>query len=194
MSLALVIAAFGTGTYSVSRPGADTYTDGFIAESEHFFGQWGQAGEVNMLEVGNEVTLYTSTRCLLGDKMRFKLSKEFSELYADLEGGINVISFFAPYLPLPAMRRRDKARVKMVELIEKIVAERRNDPHGHEDILQTLVESNYADGRKLSADTLRQAYATMLEQDRGLQPRYLPEIQQKASTLDLNEVIQAARQ
>ena len=49
-----------------------------------------------MLEVGNEVTLYTSTRCLLGDKMRFKLSKEFSELYADLEGGINVISFFAP--------------------------------------------------------------------------------------------------
>jgi uncharacterized protein (DUF697 family)/tellurite resistance protein len=52
----------------------------------------------------------------------------------------------------------------------------------------------YADGRKLSADTLRQAYATMLEQGRGLQPRYLPEIQQKASTLDLNEVIQAARQ
>lgn len=28
MSLALVIASFKTGTYSVSRPGADSYTDG----------------------------------------------------------------------------------------------------------------------------------------------------------------------
>lgn len=139
-----------------------TYTDGFIAESEHFFGQWGDTGEVNMLEVGNEVTLYTSTRCLLGDKMRFKLSREFSELYADLEGGINVISFFAPYLPLPAMRRRDKARVKMVEMIEKIVAERRLDPEGHEDILQTLVESSYADGRKLTVDEITGLILTIM--------------------------------
>lgn len=131
-----------------------TYTDGFIAESEHFFGEWGESGEVNMLEVGNEVTLYTSTRCLLGDKMRFQLSKEFSELYADMERGINVISFFAPYLPLPAMRRRDRARAKMVELIAQIVEARRADPHGHEDILQTLVDSSYTNGQKLSMNEI----------------------------------------
>jgi sterol 14-demethylase len=139
-----------------------TYTEGFIAESEHYFGRWGERGEVNMLEVGNEVTLYTSTRCLLGEKMRFKLSKEFSELYADLEGGINVVSFFAPYLPLPAMRRRDRARVKMVELITAIVEERRRSPEGHEDILQTLVESSYADGRKLTLDEITGLILTIM--------------------------------
>ena len=127
-----------------------TYADGFVAEAEHSFGKWGNEGVVNMLEVGNEVTLYTSTRCLLGEKMRHNLSKEFSELYHDLEGGINVVSFFAPYLPLPSMRRRDRARVKMVELIGKIIAARRSDPEVHEDILQTLIEARYADGRALT--------------------------------------------
>lgn len=139
-----------------------TYTGGFIAESEHYFGQWGREGEVNMLEVGNEVTLYTSTRCLLGEKMRFELNKEFSELYADLEGGINVISFFAPYLPLPAMRRRDRARARMVELIASIVAERRAQPAGHEDILQTLVDSSYADGRRLTLDEITGLILTIM--------------------------------
>lgn len=139
-----------------------SYTDGFIAESEHYFGRWGERGEVNMLEVGNEVTLYTSTRCLLGEKMRFKLSREFSELYADLEGGINVISFFAPYLPLPAMRRRDRARARMVELIASIVEERRAHPEGHEDILQTLVDSSYSDGRKLTLDEITGLILTIM--------------------------------
>ncbi len=139
-----------------------TYTAGFIAESEYYFGRWGQAGEVNMLEVGNEVTLYTSTRCLLGDKMRFNLSKEFSDLYHDLEGGINVVSFFAPYLPLPAMRRRDRARVRMVELISKIVEARRAHPEGHEDILQTLVDSSYSDGRKLTLDEITGLILTIM--------------------------------
>lgn len=139
-----------------------TYTEGFIAESEYYFGRWGEQGEVNMLEVGNEVTLYTSTRCLLGEKMRFKLSKEFSKLYADLEAGINVISFFAPYLPLPAMRRRDRARARMVEMITKIVEERRAHPEGHEDILQTLVDASYSDGRKLTLDEITGLILTIM--------------------------------
>ncbi len=127
-----------------------TYAEGFVAEAEHSFGKWGAEGEVDMLAVGNEVTLYTSTRCLLGDKMRHQLSSEFSKLYHDLEGGINVVSFFAPYLPLPSMLRRDRARVKMVELITKIVEDRRRDPQVHEDILQTLIDARYADGRPLT--------------------------------------------
>lgn len=139
-----------------------TYAAGFVAEADYFFGQWGDEGVVNMLDVGNEVTLYTSTRCLLGEKMRFKLNKEFSELYADLEGGINVISFFAPYLPLPAMRRRDRARARMVELITTIVEERRADKAVHEDILQTLVDSSYSDGRKLTIDEITGLILTIM--------------------------------
>ena len=139
-----------------------TYADGFVAEAEHTFGKWGDEGVVNMLDVGNEVTLYTSTRCLLGEKMRHNLNKEFSRLYHDLEGGINVISFFAPYLPLPSMRRRDRARVKMGELIGGIIEARRRDPQAHEDILQTLVEARYADGRPLTEDEITGLILTIM--------------------------------
>lgn len=139
-----------------------TYAEGFVAEAEHTFGKWGDDGVVNMLDVGNEVTLYTSTRCLLGEKMRFNLSKEFADLYHDLEGGINVVSFFAPYLPLPSMRRRDRARVRMVDLITKIVKDRKASSVVHEDILQTLVESSYADGRALTEDEITGLILTIM--------------------------------
>jgi sterol 14-demethylase len=52
-----------------------SYAEGFVTEAEVSFGKWGREGVVNMLDVGNEVTLYTSTRCLLGEKMRHNLSK-----------------------------------------------------------------------------------------------------------------------
>lgn len=52
----------------------------------------------------------------------------------------------------------------------------------------------YADGRRLSGESLKQAFAAMLEQGRDLQARYLPDMQQKASTLDINQVLQAVRQ
>lgn len=60
--------------------------------------------------------------------------------------------------------------------------------------LGQVAKRYYADGRSLSGDALKQAFASMLEQGRGLQSRYLPEMQGKARTLDLNQVIQAARQ
>lgn len=60
--------------------------------------------------------------------------------------------------------------------------------------LGQVAKRYYTEGRSMSGDTLRAAFASMLEQGKGLQSRYLPEIQGKARTLDLNQVIQAARQ
>ena len=36
-----------------------SYAEGFVAEAELHFGKWGREGVVNMLDVGNEVTLHT---------------------------------------------------------------------------------------------------------------------------------------
>jgi uncharacterized protein (DUF697 family) len=52
----------------------------------------------------------------------------------------------------------------------------------------------YADGRTLSTAALKQAFAGMLEQGQGLRERYLPDIQAKARTLDVGQVLAAARQ
>lgn len=60
--------------------------------------------------------------------------------------------------------------------------------------LGQVAKRYYADGRQLSGESLKQAFGAMLEQGKGLQRRYLPDIQQKARTLDFDQVMQAVRQ
>ncbi len=70
------------------------------------------------------------TRCLLGPEIRDnpKVAAEFASLYHDLEGGINAISFFFPYAPIPSHRKRDFARKEVGKLFSKIIKERRALP------------------------------------------------------------------
>lgn len=131
-----------------------TYAQGFVEEAEQYFGKWGDTGVVDLYEVGNELTIYTSARSLLGKPFRDKLSAEFSKLYFELEAGLSVLAFFAPNLPIPAFKKRDAARAKMGQMISKIVRERRAQGSEGDDFLQTLMDARYADGRALTEDEM----------------------------------------
>ncbi len=140
-----------------------TYAQGFIDEAEQFFGNWSDVGLVDMYDVGNELTIYTSSRSLLGNEFRQKLSGEFAKLYQEMEGGLNVLAFFNPDLPLvPAFRRRDRARARLVTLIKGIVADRRARNYVGDDMLQSLMEAHYKDGRALSEDEITGLLLTIM--------------------------------
>ena len=51
----------------------------------------------------------------------------------------------------------------------------------------------YAGGRTLSTQMLKDAYADVVQEAQGLQTRYLPEMRQKASTLDAASVLSMVR-
>ena len=51
----------------------------------------------------------------------------------------------------------------------------------------------YAGGRTMNAQTLKDAYASMVGQARGLQSQYMPQIEQRARTVDLGQVVQMVR-
>ena len=51
----------------------------------------------------------------------------------------------------------------------------------------------YAGGRQLSAQMLKEAYASVVDQGRNLQTQYLPAIQEKARTLDAGQVLAMVR-
>jgi uncharacterized protein (DUF697 family)/tellurite resistance protein len=57
-----------------------------------------------------------------------------------------------------------------------------------------IAKRYYAGGRRVDADTLKSAFTGMLGEAKNLQTRYLPEIQQRASTLDLSEVMKVVKQ
>jgi sterol 14alpha-demethylase len=127
----------------VMQEEAETYTDA-----------WGDAGEVDLAVAMNELTVFIATRCLIGEELRRRVSREFAHLYHDLEGGINLVAFFNPHLPLPAFRRRDRARRGIAALIAAVIAERRARGVEGEDFLQTLMGARYAGGRALTEDEI----------------------------------------
>jgi sterol 14-demethylase len=139
-----------------------TYARFMRDEAEGYFNNWPDTGEVDLLEVTNELTTFIASRCLIGHEFRQNLSAEFAHLYHDLEGGLNLISFFKPNLPLPSFKRRDRARVRMAELISQIISTRRASGVEGEDFLQTLMTARYKDGSTLSDDAITGLLLTVI--------------------------------
>ena len=127
-----------------------TYT-GIIADETHkAIAQWGESGVVEVCEFFGTLTSFTSSRCLLGEEFRNEMSEEFARVYYDLESGIVPLAYINAYLPIPAFRRRDRARARLGEMVSEIIARRkRRGIHG-EDFTQTLMEATYSDGTSLT--------------------------------------------
>jgi len=139
-----------------------SYTQFMAQEAQAYFDTWGDSGEIDLLSICNELTIFIAGRCLIGEEFRTHLTTEFANLYHDLEGALHLLGFFWPYLPLPSFKRRDKARVRMVQLISEIIANRRNKGIETEDFLQTLMTAHYSDGTALSEDNITGLLLTLL--------------------------------
>lgn len=131
-----------------------TYVNWFNEEMERYFASWGQEGTADIYTTTNELTIFIAGRCLLGKHFRNNLSTEFAALYHDLQLGINMLAFFAPHLPIPSFKKRDRARIKIAEIISSLVRERRQRGIVEEDFVQTLMEAKYSDGRTLTDDEI----------------------------------------
>ena len=127
------------------------YTAAMQEEVEAFVARWGDEGELDLAEAMNELTVFVASRCLVGDEFRRALTPDLAHLFHDLEGGINLLGFVNPWLPLvPAFRRRDRARARLDAMIREVLTARRTRAERRGDFLDTLREARYTDGRALS--------------------------------------------
>ncbi|MCY4069525.1 MAG: cytochrome P450 [Acidimicrobiaceae bacterium] len=110
----------------------------------------GEEGTIDLPVHMNELTVKIASRCLLGQEVRDQVDSGFAEAYHDLEGGINLLGFFAPRLPIPAHVRRDRARRKITKILSEVMSERRRSGTATDDFMQTLMEARYEDGRALN--------------------------------------------
>src|SRR5262245_3023837 len=139
-----------------------SYAQIMASEAAAYLDGWGESGEVDLLAAMNEITIYIAGRCLVGRDFRDRLSAEFVGLYHDLEAGLNLVALFAPYAPLPAMRRRDRARRRVVELISGLIGARRGSDVPADDFLDTLLAARDPSGQPLSDDTITGLLLTVL--------------------------------
>ncbi len=128
----------------------EMYVPMMIKEAEEYFANWGEEGEVDLFKELSDLIILTGSRCILGREIRENLFGEVSTLIHDLDQGMQPISVLFPYLPIKAHRRRDRARKRMAELFEPVIASRRSGAKKEDDMLQWLVDAKHRDGTPFS--------------------------------------------
>ncbi len=142
------------------------HAETIAAEVERMVAGWDEEGEIDLLDWFAELTIYTSSACLIGRKFRDELDRRFAELYHDLEQGTDAIAFVDPYAPIESFRRRDAARAGLVELVEGIMDRRAAAGAGAEDerdLLDMFMSVTGDDGApRFDADIVTGMFISMM--------------------------------
>ena len=135
-------------------------------EVQRMVAEWGDEGEIDLLEWFSELTIYTSSACLIGPKFREQLDSRFAHLYHDLEQGTDPHAYIDAYADIPAFRKRDAARAGLVELVSAIMDDRvANPPADKEDrdLLDVLVSVKNDDGtHRFTPDEVTGIFISMM--------------------------------
>ena len=126
----------------------------------------GQAGQIDLLDWFAELTIYTSSSCLIGRKFRLDLDDRFAKLYHDLEQGTDAIAYVDAYADIASFRARDAARLGLVALVQAIIDKRttQGSPEGEaRDLLDVLVSLPDEDGNpRFDADQITGMFISMM--------------------------------
>jgi sterol 14alpha-demethylase len=135
-------------------------------EVERMVAGWGDEGQIDLLDWFAELTIYTTSSCLIGPRFREELDRRFAELYHDLERGTDALAYVDPYLPIESFRRRDAARLALVDLVGAIMARRASagqPQDGDWDMLDVLmVVKNDAGQPRFNADEITGMFISMM--------------------------------
>jgi sterol 14-demethylase len=127
---------------------------------------WDGPGEIDLLDWFAELTIYTSSSCLIGRRFREALDGSFAALYHDLEQGTDALAYVDAYAPIESFRRRDEARRGLVALVQGIMERRAAEPppsDDNRDLLDVLMSIPNDDGTpRFSADTVTGMFISMM--------------------------------
>ncbi len=116
------------------------------AETERALSGWGERGEIDLLDFFAELTIYTSSACLIGKPCREQLTAELVPIFHDLEKGTDAFAYVNPDLPLPSFRRRDAARRRLVAILLAIFERREAAGEDAKDLFSALRGVRNPDG------------------------------------------------
>jgi sterol 14alpha-demethylase len=149
-------------------------------EINRMVADWGDEGEIDLLDWFAELTIYTTSACLIGKRFREELDSSFVHLYHDLERGTDAVAYVDAYADIESFHRRDRAREALVELVQGIMDRRADSPTpgvstlrqaqgtaeanaGKRDLLDVLMSLTTDDGSPhFSADEITGMFISMM--------------------------------
>ena len=129
------------------------------AEVTRMVAGWGEEGEIDLLDFFAELTVYTTTSCLIGKAFREELDPGFVHLFHELERGTDAIAYVDPAAEIESFRRRDAGRAGLVAMVQGIIDRRRargKVPREERDLLDVLISI------EMSADYITGIFISMM--------------------------------
>jgi sterol 14-demethylase len=129
------------------------------AEIRRMVADWGDEGEIDLLDFFAELTIYTTSSCLIGRPFREELDSSFAHHYHELERGTDAIAYVDPYADIESFALRDAARVRLVALVQDIIDRRLargTVPKEDRDLLDVLISID------MNADTITGIFISMM--------------------------------
>ena len=133
------------------------------SEVERMMARLGDAGEIDLLDFFSELTIYTSTACLIGKEFREEMTPEYFRTFYDLEKGTDALAYVNAHLPIPAFRTRDRARKHLVELLTEVFERRQKDPTASRELFDHLLAARGPDGKPVySVDKITGMFISLM--------------------------------
>ena len=128
---------------------------------------WGEEGEIDLLDFFAELTIYTTSACLIGMPFRNELDGRFAHHYHDLERGTDALAYVDPYMEgVESFEIRDAARIELVTLVQAIIDkrhERGKVAREDRDLLDVLISLKKEDGSDhFTADEITGMFISMM--------------------------------
>lgn len=128
-------------------------------EIRRMVADWGDEGEIDLLDFFAELTIYTTSSCLIGRPFRDQLDGSFAAIYHQLEHGTDAIAYVDPYADIENFRLRDEAREQLVARVQGIIdarVERGTVAREDRDLLDVLISID------MDADTITGIFISMM--------------------------------
>ena len=126
----------------------------------------GESLEIDLLDFFAELTIYTTSACLIGKRFREQIDHRFADFYHDLERGTDAWCFVDPHADIESFRLRDAARPGLVALVQEIIDARvQEGPVVREerDLLDVLLTLKNDDGSQhFSTDEITGMFISMM--------------------------------
>ena len=129
------------------------------AEIRRMVADWGDEGEIDLLDFFAELTIYTTSSCLIGRSFREELDGSFAAIYHQLEHGTDAIAYVDPYADIESFRLRDEAREQLVDRVQAIIDARKvrgEVERDQRDLLDVLISID------MDADTITGIFISMM--------------------------------
>ncbi len=107
-------------------------------------------GEMELVKELGWLVQEVAGNCFLGPDAHKEIGREFWDLYADLSASLDPL--LPPDWPLPKFRKRDRAKARMIEILQPIIAKRRANPEQYDDFLQDIIMKDDKYGNKLDEE------------------------------------------